>query len=268
MTIRGATAIVYPDEDGMPIPDGEYQAPLYVRVVGSLDIHFRNHPNVRVNGNVFIYYIEGDPNRRFAPDCYVLLEFTDEAMESIRHHNTYLLWEVGKAPDFILEIGSESTVEEDLGPKRDLYAELGVSEYWRYDESGGDFYGEPLVGERLVDGEYQRIEMRRESSDEVWAHSDVLDLDLWWTGGKLQFWDPMAGNWLLSHEEAQARADEEYVRAEEAHVRAEEAQAGAEEAHVRAEEAHVRAEQERSGRVAAETRVAELEAEIRRLRGE
>ncbi len=275
MTIRGATAIVYPETDGMPIPDGEYQAPLYVRVVGSLDIHFRNHPNVRVNGNVFIYYIEGDPNRRFAPDCYVLLEFTDEAMESIRHHNTYLLWEVGKAPDFILEIGSESTVEEDLGPKRDLYAELGVAEYWRYDETGGDFYGEALVGERLVDGEYQRIEMHRESDGKVWSHSDALNLDLWWSDGELRFWDPMAGNWLLSHEEAQARADEEYARAEEAHVRAEEAHARAEEAqaradeeYVHAEEEYVRAEQERSGRLAADARVAELEAEIRRLRGE
>ena len=226
MTTRGATAIVYPDEDGMPIPDGEYQAPLYVRVVGSLDIHFRNRPNVRVNGNVFIYYVEGDPNRRFAPDCYVLLDFADEAMVSIRQHNTYLLWEVGKAPDFILEIGSESTVEEDLGSKRGLYAELGVGEYWRYDETGGDFYGEPLVGERLVDGEYRRLELHRESDGGVWCHSEVLNLDLWWYDGDLRFWDPVAGHWLLSHEE------------------------------------------ERSGRLDAEARVAELEAELRRLRGE
>ena len=204
-------------------------------------------PNVRVNGNVFIYYVEGDPNRRFAPDCYVLLDFTDKAMVSIRQHNTYLLWEVGKAPGFILEIGSESTVEEDLGSKRDLYAELGVSEYWRYDESGGDFYGEPLVGERLVDGEYQRIELRHESDGGTWSHSDILGLDLRWSDGELRFWDPMAGNWLLSHEEAQAWADEEYVRAEEAQALAEE---------------------ERAGRLTAETHVAELEAELRRLRGE
>ena len=247
MTTRGATAIVYPDEDGMPIPDGEYQAPLYARVVGSLAVHFRNRPNVRVNGNVFIYYVEGDPNRRFAPDCYVLLDFTDKAMVSIRQHNTYLLWGVGKAPGFILEIGSESTVEEDLGLKRDLYAELGVSEYWRYDESGGDFYGEALVGERLVDGEYQRIELRHESDGRTWSHSDILGLDLRWSDGELRFWDPATEHWLLSHEEAQAWADEEYIRAEEAQALAEE---------------------ERAGRLTAETRVAELEAELRRLRGE
>ena len=282
MTIRGATAIVYPETDGMPLPDGEYQAPLYIRVVGTLRVHFRDVPGARVNGDTFIYYVEGNPRRSVAPDCYVALGLSEESLESIERNNVYLVWEVGKAPDFVLEIGSRSTASRDLGSKRDLYAELGVSEYWRYDESGGDFYGEPLVGERLVDGEYRRLELRRESSDEVWAHSDVLDLDLWWTGGKLQFWDPMAGNWLLSHEEAQARADEEYVRAEEAHIRAEEAHIRAEEAHVRAEEAHVRAEeaqagaeeahvraeQERSGRLAADARVVELETELRRLRGE
>ncbi len=233
MAIKGATEIVYPDEDGMPIPDGEYQSPLLVRVVGSLDIRYRNHPDIRVNGNVFIYYVKGDPNRRFAPDCFVLLDFTDEAMDSIRRHNTYLLWEVGKAPDFILEIGSSSTASRDMGSKRDLYARLGVREYWRYDETGGDFYGEPLVGERLVDGEYRRLDLHRDSDGRVRAHSDLLGLDLMWEEGELRFWDSVAENWLLSHEEAQAQADDERAR-----------------------------------RLAAEARVAELETELRRLRGE
>ena len=72
---------------------------------------------------------------------------------------------------------------EALGDKRDLYAGLGVREYWRYDGTGGDVYGEPLVGERLVDerlvdGEYRRLEMRRENGGRVWSHSDALNLDL------------------------------------------------------------------------------------------
>ena len=45
----------------------------------------------------------------------------------------------------------------DLGRKRDLYAALGVLEYWRYDATCGEFYGEPLVGEYLLDGEYRRF---------------------------------------------------------------------------------------------------------------
>ena len=229
MTIRGATAIVYPDTDGMPLPDGEYQAPLYIRVVGTLRVHFRNVPGARVNGDTFIYYVEGNPRRSVSPDCYVAIGLSQESIESIERNNVYLVWEVGKAPDFVLEIASPSTASRDLGSKRELYAELGVGEYWRYDETGGDYYGEPLVGERLVDGEYQRLELRRENDGGVWCHSDALNLDLWWSGGDLRFWDPVAERWLLSHEEAQDRAD-------------------------------------RTDR--AEARVAELQAKLRRLRGE
>lgn len=168
------------------------------------------------------------------PACHVVFGLTDAALESLalEGNNTYLLWEVGKPPDFILEMGALSTAGEDLGNKRELYAELGVSEYWRYDGTGGDFYGEPLVGERLVDGEYRRVEMRRESGGRVWSHSAALNLELWWVGGEPRFWDPVAERWLLSHVEE-----------------------------------HNRAEQERVGRIAAESRVAELETELRRLRG-
>ena len=55
MTTGTATAIVYPETDGMPLPDGETQAPVYRRVVGTIQVHFRNVPGVRVNGNTFIY---------------------------------------------------------------------------------------------------------------------------------------------------------------------------------------------------------------------
>ena len=235
MTTRAATAIVYPETDGMPLPDGETQAPVYRRVVGTIQVHFRDVPGVRVNGNTFIYYVEGNPRRSVSPDCYVVFGLSEEAERSLslEGNNTYLLWEVGKAPDFVLEIGSESTANVDTGRKRDLYAELGVREYWRYDPTGGEFYGEPLVGERLADGEYLPLAMRHESGGRVWGHSDTLNLDLWWEDGDLRFWDPVSESWLLNHEEQKYRADAAEYRAN-----------------------------------LAENRVAELEAELRRLRRE
>ena len=234
MTTRARTGIVYPETDGMPLPDGEYQAPLYRKVVGHLEVHFRGIPGARVNGNTFIYYVEGDPRRSVSPDCYVVFGLSEAALRSLslEGNNTYLLWEVGKVPDFILEIGSPSTARADLGRKRDLYAEIGVSEYWRYDATGGQFYGEALVGERLVGGEYRRMEMHGESDGRTWSHSEALNLDLRWTDGELRFWDPVVDHWLLSQEEER---DGRLV-------------------------AEARAE-------AAESRVAELEAELRRLRG-
>ena len=234
MTTRAAT-IIYPETDGMPLPDGEYQSPLFRRVVGDLEDHFRDVPGAHVNGNTFIYHVEGDPRRSVSPDCYVALDLSESALESLslEGNNTYLLWEVGKAPDFVLEIGSGSTAAADLGRKRDLYAELGVLEYWRYDATGGEFYGEPLVGEYLEDGEYRRFELRQESDGRLWSHSEVLDLDIWWIDGDLRFWDPVAGGWLLRRDEERASRLQERRRAE-----------------------------------AAESRVRELEAELRRLRAE
>ena len=248
-------AIVYPETDGMPLPDGEFQAPIYRKVVGTLEVHLADVPGAWVNGNTFIYYVEGNPRRSVSPDCYVVFNLSEAARHSlsIEANNTYLLWEVGKAPDFIIEIGSESTARADLGRKRDLYAELGVPEYWRYDSTGGDFYGEPLVGERLVDGEYVRFELRVENDGRVWSHSEALNLDLWWTDGELRFWDPVAGRWLLTQEEEHAGrlAAEEQANAERS-------------GRLAAEE---RANAERIARQASEARLAEMEAELRRLRG-
>ncbi len=226
----GRTALVYPETDGMPLPDGEFQAPLYREVVSTLETYFRAFPNTRVNGDTFIYYQEGDPNKRVAPDCYVAFG-VDTQM--ILRHNNYRLWAVGKPPDFVLEIGSPSTSRTDLGGKRDLYARLGMGEYWRYDSTGGDFYGEPLVGEYLADGEYSRFELSHEPDGTVRAHSPALNLDLCWDSGRLRFYDPAKGEWLLNQEE-------EYAARETAEERA----------------------------LAAEERASELEAELRRLRGE
>ena len=238
MTTSATT--VYPETDGMPLPDGEYQSPLFRRIVRDLEVHTADKPGSRVNGNTFIYYIEGNPRRSVSPDCYVVFGLSEEALESIRRHNSYLVWEVGKAPDFVLEIGSVSTAAVDLGRKRDLYAELGVREYWRYDASGGEFYGEGLVGEYLVDGEYRRLEMRVEGDGRVWGSSEVLGLDIWWDEERLRFWDRELECWVLSQEEEKAGR----LAAE------------------------ARVEQEMSGRLEAEARLAELESELRRLRDE
>ena len=268
MTTRAATT--YAETDGMPLPDGEYQSPLFRRIVGDIEEHFRDVPGAHVNGNTFLYYVEGNPRRSVSPDCYVVFGLSEVALRSLslEGNNTYLLWEVGKAPDFVLEIGSGSTADADLGRKRDLYAELGVREYWRFDATGGEFYGEPLVGEYLQDGEYHRFELRHESDGRVWAHSDILNLDIWWTDGDLRFWDPVAERWMLRRDEertgrraAESRAENEQVGRLEAELRVSAADA-------RAEEERARAEREVAARREAESRIAELEAELRRLRGE
>ena len=222
------TTIFYPESDGMPLPDGEFQSPLFREIVSTLAAHLNDRPNTNVNGNTFIYYEEGNPRRFVSPDCYVAF---DISLESIERFNAYLTWEVGKSPDFVLEIGSPSTASIDRVEKRELYARLGITEYWRYDATGGDFYGEALVGEHLAEGEYRRMEMNREADGMVWAHSPLLNLDLCWDEGRLRFYDPAARVWLLNQMEERAAK-----------------------------------EAERVGRESAEARLTELEDELRRLR--
>ena len=264
-----ATAIIYPETDGQPMPDGEYQAPIYVDALATLRTHYENSPGVRVNGNTFLYYVQGNPNMSVSPDCYVATGLSPEQQENIDRNNTYRLWEVGKPPEFVMEIASENTKSNDLIGKRALYADLGISEYWRYDQTGGDFYGEPLVGERLVDGEYERIQMREDDDGRAWAHSDALNLDLYWDDGDLRFWDPVAQEWLLKPSEehaarlaAESRAEREQAGRLSAESRADQEQAGRLAAEDRADQEQAGRLTEQAAREAAESRAQAAESRI------
>ena len=264
------TAIIYPETDGQPMPDAEYQSLIFRKALTPLENRFRKVPGAHVNGNTFLYYVEGDPNQSVSPDCYVVFDITPEAIHSLSQegNNTYLLWEVGKPPDFVLEIGSPSTKRTDLVSKRRLYAELGIPEYWRYDQTGGDFYGDPLVGERLVDGEYQRMRMRDDEDGRVWARSDVLNLDIYWDDGDLRYWDPVAEEWLLDYEEEHdERLAERAGRLEERAGRLA-AESRAEQEHAGRLAAESRADQEQAARQAAEERAQELAARLAEIQAQ
>ena len=239
-----ATEIFYPESDGMPLPDGEYQLRHFMELIAALKHFFRNRPDVWASGNTFLYYVEGNPRLSLSPDCYVVFGVDTDLILS---NNNYRVWDMGKAPDFVLEIGSPSTWREDLGRKRDRYARMGVVEYWRFDPSGGKHYGRPLVGETLVNGEYREFEINRQPDGGAWGYSPVLNMELHWADGRLRLYDVVGGNWLKTSAEMYAFGEA---------------------AKTRAEVAETQAESERSARESAETRVAELEAELRRLRGE
>ena len=276
--------VFYPETDGVPLPDGEFQYPLFHTVVMPLRHHFRNRPHARVNGNTFIYYEEGNPARWISPDCYVAF---DVDVSLIEYHNTYRVWAIGKPPDFVMEIGSKSTARRDMREKRALYAKLGVGEYWRYDATDDSaFYGEPLIGEHLMDGAYERLPLSP-MPDGIWGHSPTLGLDLHWDAGRLWFYDSETGERLLSYDD-QAEALEEVEdalqeseaahRATEVARRREAAARQAAEVALRESEAAARQAAEvaqqaaevalRESEAARQREVAELQAQLRRLRAQ
>ena len=209
--------LVFPGPDALPdidepLPDAMYQDPLHTQTAEILRSHFAESPSTLVNGSLPIYYKDEEGRTHYVkPDCCIAFEVN---VAAIIRRNGYVMDEMGRAPDFALEIASASTHENDEGPKRQLYAQLGVREYWRFDGTGGQYYEEPLVGETLIDGEYRRLPMYRDSEGRARGHSPALGLDLCWQPERLRFFDPVTQTFLRNLVEAEARADAEQARAD------------------------------------------------------
>ncbi len=110
----------YPSSDGQRMAENDWQRVAIINASETLDMHYRDHPNVYVSADLLIYYEEGNPKKAVAPDVFVVFG-------AAKHPRlTYKLWEEPKPPDFVLEVASESTWQQDRGPKRVLYEQLGV----------------------------------------------------------------------------------------------------------------------------------------------
>ena len=178
-------------EEPEPVEDGVLQELPLLRIINLLLELYKDRPDVFMSGMVFVSYDATDGNARVAPDFFIAFDVPNESIR--RNLPNFWIWEVGKVPDFALEVASPSTAENDLGHKRDLYAELGITEYWRFDPTGGELYGQPLAGERLVDGEYQPYELRVDGDGSVKGYSELLDLDFYWDGEGFDVLDPETG---------------------------------------------------------------------------
>ena len=213
--------IIRPDPDAPddlePLPDGMYQEPHFTETVQIVRTIFASEPAVLVSGDTPIYYDDDEGQQWIVrPDCYVAFDVDTVA---IMRRNGYFMRLVGKPPGFALEIASESTYTEDLGRKRDLYARLGIGEYWRFDPTGDEFYGEPLAGEVLADREYRRLEMRRDDEGRTWGSSAALGMDLCWDDGRLRFYDPATGEFRRNMVELEAALQSEREAREDAQAR-------------------------------------------------
>ena len=241
-------------------------------VLTSLAIHFADEPNVTVASEVPVGPSLSVRDDARIPDLLVVRDGDRELMEEQRG---YAIDSQGKAPDFVLEVASPTTGRVDYTDKRADYERFGISEYWRFDPSGGEYHDAALAGDRLVDGVYEPIVIDGIGEGRLRGYSDALGLYVCWEDGRLRFFDPRTESYLRSHDEDATRAEEERVSRMAAQARAGTAEARAGTAEARAEEeqaarmaTQARAEEERAGRVAAESRLAEIELELRRLRSE
>lgn len=218
---RGATDTrQMPDWDNFipPIPEPPEDAMLQelpiLRIFGILEGHFRAQPDTLVfSGGGFIYYDRYDMNAKRASDCAIAFGVN---AERIRARQAYMVWEAGKPPDVVIEVASPSTAVNDIGIKREIYADIGIGEYWRLDPTGGELYGAPLIGERLVDGEYIRCPVYRDAKGRIASLSDALNLVFYWDGVVFGIHDPVTGEDKLDIPEYdQALESERQARLEE-----------------------------------------------------
>lgn len=193
-----------------------------------LDIHFGQTETTIIGADLWIVANpEQDKSRAKHPDLMIAFNADPEAY---RLSNGYIVSEQGKPPDFVMEVASPSTAAADVGEKRDYYAEMGIPEYWRFDETG-QFHGQRLAGDRLVGDSYVSIPVMETAQGALEGYSEALNLILRWDQGRLAWIDPATGTPIASHR----RTLEERNR-------------------------------ERAGREQAEERARQLEEELRRLR--
>ena len=241
-----------PYDDGEPLPDSDYQLEPLGYMLYALRIHLEHRDDAAVQADMFVYYpAQGEDGRlvrrAVVPDIFVSFGVPN------RKRLSYVVWEEGKPPDFVLEILSRSTWRRDVSEKKTIYEGMGVREYWTFDPTG-DYQDPPLVGYRLVDGAFEPIEPVPGSP--LKYDSAVLGLILYVEDGVFRMKDPETGEYLLSPTELS-----------EANRTAADARRWAEAARRREEAAHRATKtqliEEAAARRAAEARIARLEAQLR-----
>jgi hypothetical protein len=76
-----------------------------------------------------------------------------------------------------------------------------------------------LVGETLVENEYQRLELTTVPDGVLKGYSPMLDLYLCWHEGIPYLYDPAAGQYLRNFNDTQAALREEQAALQEAQAR-------------------------------------------------
>ena len=193
-----------------------------------------------VTGNGYLCRRRSDLPSCPYPD--LLVAFNVDA-SSILFANGYVVEEAGKPPDLVLEVASQSTGRRDYMEKPEIYASMGVPEYWRFDYTGGSYHDTALGGDVLSpDGGYQPITITTEPDGVIWGYSEVLGLSVCWVEGSLRFWDREHRRYLPTQTELALALSESESRVAEAEAR------------------------ERQARSEADHRIRELEEELRRLK--
>lgn len=173
----------YPSADGQPV--AETYDHLYA-LLTTLEVlkHLVNR-QATVLANQFLYYAQGFPKLRVAPDVMVIFDVAPGGRDN------YKIWEEGHVPTVIFEMTSFGTRGQDEIFKKTLYEQLGVKEYWLFDPKA-EWVEQQLRGYRLRGEIYEPIQDGR---------SEPLQLRLVIEGRLIGFYPEDTGEKLLIPDE-------------------------------------------------------------------
>lgn len=135
-------SIDYPSGDGSPLAESFAHLNAILTTFEVLR-QFLEGQKATVLANQYMYYEQGNPRLRVAPDVMVACGVRPGGRDN------YVISQEGIVPSVIFEVTSPSTQNEDKGYKKKLYARLGVVEYWLFDPKG-EWIMNKLKGNRLI----------------------------------------------------------------------------------------------------------------------
>ena len=255
MNIPVYREIDYPESDGKPMAETPIHMQVMWDVINVLIAWFAKR-RVYVWGNMFLYYVLGDPRKSVSPDVMVV-----KGVNKARKRRTFKVWEENnRTPSVTIEITSRKTRREDTVTKFALYQDvLKVREYFLFDPFA-EYLDPPLKGYRLRNGVYQPIQAidGRLPSRELGLHLEA-------NGDELRLWDPATQQWLPTQKEAHQQAEEARQQAE---AQRHQAEAQRQQAEAQRQQAEAQRQQaEAAQRLEAEARQ-QAQAETERLRAE
>jgi Uma2 family endonuclease len=246
----------YPESDGEPMGETDLHVEEIVYLREALKRRFEETPDVYVASNLLMFHREGYPREFVVPDVMVVRG----APKGFRRN--YLLWKEGVPPALVIEVTSDKTWRKDLSTKMDLYARLGVHEYFLLDPFDEHLESQ-VQGFRLAGRRYSAIRPERDGS----LISTTTGVAFRMESARLRLTDASTGVPLLRPaEEAAARRKAEMRAATEIEARRDAEVRATTEAEAR-HQAEIRAARAEEVAAAEAARVRALEDEIERLRG-
>jgi Uma2 family endonuclease len=218
--------IEYPESDGKPMGETDLHRDWMIRI---LEIFRQRYAGQRVYiaSDLLVYYLEGTPTKFVVPDCFLVLDCDPQ------RRRIFQTWKEHRVPNVVIEVTSRGTSMTDIVDKPVIYERIGVQEYFLYDPTAA-YLTPSLQGYRLIDGFLREI-----PNTDGRLRSETLDVDLFLRDQDLVIVDSETGIEQLTKADAEELARQQAV---------------------------CEKEQEHAARVAAESRIRELEEEIRRLR--